>query len=108
MTKQARIERATSEQPITATTSAPLTAPQTATDRVPVATGLDAQSGAKAAIDRSSAGSGRGSIVLVLLVAALLVAAATGIVLVGVGEFLRAVAGGLGLSLSISGRTKTA
>jgi hypothetical protein len=33
---------------------------------------------------------------------------ASGVVLVGVGEFLRVIAGGLGFSLNITGRTKAA
>jgi PAS domain-containing protein len=92
MTRQVRIERATTEQPTTeqATTErlmsahpvASLTAGKSAVDRPAVAeTAEDA--GTRAAIDRSAAGSSRGSIILVLLVAAALVAAASGIVLVG-------------------------
>ncbi len=60
----------------------PATADETAVDRSGVAEsapGADVRS----AIDRSATGSSRGSIVLVLLVAAVLVAAASGIVLVG-------------------------
>ena len=93
MTKQARFERATTEQPMTASprnlavrrsTCACKSADRTtAVDR-----SARGRVGAwrRRRVPRSIAaptGSSRGSIVLVLLVAAVLVAAATGIVLVG-------------------------
>ena len=100
MTEQARIERATTEQLMTATPSAatpsaatpsarltaakntPLAAGKTAVDRASFAE-TPGGVATRSSIDRSAAGSSRGSIILVLLVAAVLVAAATGIVLVG-------------------------
>ena len=86
MTKPARFERATIEQAMTAyppvRLTVPVTAGEAAVDRSTVA---EPAAGAevRSAIDRSATGSSRGSIVLVLLVAAVLVAAASGIVLVG-------------------------
>ncbi|MGC1713513.1 MAG: response regulator [Xanthobacteraceae bacterium] len=91
MTKQVRIERGVTEQPkierpierpMTARRVAPLTAPLDAGQAAALAETAD-RTGTRAAIDRSATGSSRGSIVLVLLVAAALVAAASGIVLVG-------------------------
>ena len=87
MTKQARIERATIEQAMTAYPPVRLTVPATAGEigGRPLRRGR-AGDGRRRRVPRSIAaptGSSRGSIVLVLLVAALLVAAASGIVLVG-------------------------
>ena len=84
MTKQAMIERAIAEQPVTTLKTAPMPAPalgKTSIRAIALAETL-ADAGARPAIDRSS-DAGRGSIVLVLLVAASLVAAATAIVLLG-------------------------
>ncbi len=84
MTQQAMIERATAEQPLTALKTAPMPAPALGkTSNRAIALGETlGDPGARPAIDRSTS-AGRGSIVLVLLVAALLVAAATAIVLLG-------------------------
>jgi two-component system, cell cycle sensor histidine kinase and response regulator CckA len=84
MTKQAMIERAVAEQPVTTLKTAPMAAPalgKTSIRAVALGETLG-DAGARPAIDRSTA-AGRGSIVLVLLVAASLVAAATAIVLLG-------------------------
>src|SRR5579862_3085460 len=84
MTKQAMIERAIAEQPVTTLKTAPMAAPalgKTSIRAIALGETLG-DAGARPAIDRSTA-AGRGSIVLVLLVAASLVAAATAIVLLG-------------------------
>ena len=77
MTQQAKIERARTEQPMTAPGIGKVSNDQKSIDAGPDG------GGPRPPIDRS-AGAGRGgSVVLVLLVAALLVAAATAIVLLG-------------------------
>ena len=76
MTQQAKIERAGTEQPVTAPKPAPAAAPA----------GTPGAPGIRAAVDRSGAAGRGGSIGLVLLVAALLVGAAAAIVLAGTGN----------------------
>src|SRR5271163_332889 len=76
MTQQAKIERAVTEQPVTAPKPAPI-ATLTAKPGGPAI---------RAAVDRSGSVGRGGSIGLVLLVAALLVAAAAAIVLSGAGN----------------------
>jgi two-component system cell cycle sensor histidine kinase/response regulator CckA len=75
MTQQAKIERAVTEQPVTAPKSAPIAAP--------AAPGTP---GIRPAVDRSGGAGRGGSVALVFLVAALLIGAATAIALAGTGS----------------------
>ena len=93
MTKQAKIERAATEQLMTAPKTTPETTPETRPMTAPAAgnsssgamtfAAASGGAGMRLSVDRSAAAGRGGSIFLVLLVAAMLVAAATGIVLVG-------------------------
>src|SRR5579863_2977621 len=95
MTKQAKIERAATEQLMTAPKTTPETTSETRPTTAPAAgnsssgamtfAAASGGAGMRLSVDRSAAARG-GSIFLVLLVAAMLVAAATGIVLVGGGN----------------------
>src|SRR5579863_86878 len=93
MTKQAKIERAATEQLMTAPKTTPETTSETRPTTAPAAgnsssgamtfAAASGGAGMRLSVDRSAAAGRGGSIFLVLLVAVMLVAAATGIVLVG-------------------------
>ena len=87
MTQQGKIERGTTEQPAIGPNAVPKTAPNSAPAVAKSADNAaafaDAAAGTRSAIDRSAAGGRSGSIILVLLVAAMLVGAAAAIAFLG-------------------------